>query len=148
MTRTLAITVLLLVASACAVPTMLSPPDAAPVTDGGLTLTADAETYRRGDTARLVLRNASEATYEGGVLGCAGTERWDGDAWTVFPDDRACIAMLVGLEPGRTLEADLPLDVPPGVYRLTHTMSRRAVGVGAEVGTTVTVATAPFTVTR
>ena len=104
---------------------------------GGLRLTAGGTSYARGEAVHLVLRNAGTASYEGGVLSCARTERWDGSAWAEVQDGRACIAMAVTIAPGQKLEADIPLDVPPGTYRLSHRMSARG-------GEAVVVATPSF----
>ena len=140
---TLALTSLL-GASACS---GSAPSDPAPPSDAvgpdGLTLTADADAYARGDTAHFTLRNESDVTYGMGVLECGTLERPAGDGWERSPEgnDRACIQIYRYLAPGETMEADLALDVSPGTYRFAHGVNDESTGTGE------TVATAPFRVT-
>ncbi len=134
-------------ASACSEPTGLTPsPSPAPsdaIGPDGLALTTDADAYARGDTAHVTLRNETDATYGMGVLGCATLERPAADGWERAPEgnDRACIQIYRTLAPGETMEADLPLDVSSGTYRIAHHVTQE------ESGTAATVATASFCVT-
>lgn len=118
------------------------PPPGA-VGPAGLTLTADADTYTRGDTAHFTLRNESDATYGMGVLECGVLERPADGGWEQSPEgnDRACIQIYRYLAPGETMEADVPLDVPPGTYRFSHGVAEES-----DDGDGETVSTAPFEV--
>ena len=111
--------------SACGAPRPVVGPPGTAVTDEGLSLTTPASSYLRGQPVPLQLRNDGDDTFEGGVLGCAALEKWTRDGWVPAEeaDPRACVMMLVTLEPGRTLEAEIPLDVEPGSYRFVHTMT-------------------------
>ena len=131
-------------ASACSEPTGVTPaaPDAGATGPDGLTLTADADSYARGDTARFTLRNGTDTTYGMGVLECGTLERPAGGGWERSPEgnDRACIQIYRYLAPGETVEADIALDVSPGTYRFAHSVSRE------DGDTSETVTTEPFEV--
>lgn len=125
MPRATLLTLLALVAGACGAPRPVVGPPGHAVADEGLSLTTPASSYLRGQPVPLVLRNASDDAFEGGVLACAALERWTRTGWVPAEeaDPRHCVAMLVRLEPGRTLEAQIPLEVDPGSYRFVHTMT-------------------------
>lgn len=116
-------------------------PSAEPLTAGGLELRAEGSRFARTAPIPLTLTNTSAVSYEGGVVTCATTEEWTGNRWFRIDDRRACIAMAVRLSPGSMLDGAVELDVPPGTYRLVHTMTDMGTGIP------VRVATAPFQIT-
>ena len=130
---------LTLALAACGAPRPAVGPPGDAVVTGGLSLSVESSSYRRGEAIPLTLANTGATTYEGGVLGCATTERWADGAWATAEDDqRACILMLVQLAPSATMEGEVALDLPPGIYRFVHTLSP------AGGGEAVTVATRAF----
>ena len=138
--RLVAAALLVLVAGCSAGAALADMPDAAaqPLSPNGLSLTADQTAYPRGATARLALRNGAQIAATTGVLECAQIETWASSGWTASPvgNDRACILIVRMLQPGETLTGGVPLDVPPGTYRLAQSVSLE----GAEVAETVTTA--------
>lgn len=143
MLRATVLVLLLAAVSACITPRPSGGPAADAVTAGGLSLTVSGHQFTRGEAVPLTLTNEGPTTYEGGVLGCATTERWAAGAWTPAEDDaRACILMLATVAPGETMEGEIALDLPPGTYRFVHALT--PVG-GSEA---VTVATRAFQIGR
>lgn len=97
----------------------------APITDtdavsvNGVSLSLDREVVRRGEAARLTLRNDGNQGFETGVLDCALLQRWDGQAWVTAESsrDRVCILLLLSVSPGEALSERLIVDEPRGTYR-------------------------------
>lgn len=137
--RRLLVVSLLLLVAACGAPRPAIGPPGDAIAAGGLSLTLEGRAYARGEAIPLTLTNTGTVTYEGGVLGCATTERWAAGAWVPAEDDqRACILMLATLAPGATMDGEIALDLPPGTYRFVHTLTP------AGGGEAVTVATRAF----
>ena len=109
----------------------------------GLRFETDAFGYARGDSARLFLVNGTPQRFGMGVLECAVLQAQASGEWVSSPEgnDRACIAILLTLEPGETAEAVVPLDVPLGTYRFSHELGREGSPSGA-----VRITTRAFTV--
>ena len=136
MCRPFAFVLAVFVLAACSAPR--SAPDE-PLVRGGVSLSADGNRFARLQPIRLTLANTGPISYEGGGVPCVVAERWSGRAWFRSDDDRrACVAMARRLSPGNAFDGTVRLDVPPGTYRLVHTMT----DVGTDVA--LRVATRPF----
>lgn len=137
----------LLALAACDTLNVAPPPPAEVRAGEGLVFTTDRDTYRRGQTAQLELHNARQDTLMTGVVECAQLEVWDGSVWGPAREreGRVCIALGVYLTPGRTLRGAVPLRVPAGTYRATHSLVPTG-GPEAEERETVIAVTPPFRV--
>lgn len=119
--------------AACSAP---RPAPDAPLVRGGVTLVAAGDRFERLQPIELTLANAGPVSYESNVVACAVAEEWSGRAWFRSDDDRrACIAATRRLSPGTTLDGRVRLDVPPGTYRLVHTVTTVVGGVVERVAT-------------
>jgi len=128
--RALRLLPLVLALAACDTLRVL-PPEGAVRADG-FSLTADRPSYDNRDEVTLTLRNDGPERGEMGVLACAALEQRTDDGWTqdLAHNDRACIMLLVYVEPGSEQAAVVELEgVPDGTYRFTHRVS------GVEVAT-------------
>ena len=89
---------------------------------GDLVLMTDQPAYAAEEQVHLVLHNESSTAVSSGALDCAGLEQKVGEHWAPGPESlRYCTAVLLGLAPGESVEAAVPLDqgIAPGTYRFT-----------------------------
>ena len=130
---------LALLHSGCSEP-MLPHPEGSPAIRAedasGVVFQADRTGYSHGDTAKIVLRNETDATI-GYNLCTSARELRGGSGWKRYETLRLCAAAFFNLAPGEEAVLSEPItrEWQPGEYRMVTTINMPARNAHGEVFT-------------
>ena len=102
----------------------------------GVVFRAERNEYRVGESAKIVLRNQTDATI-GYNLCTSSRDLRSGGEWKRYAPLRVCTAAFYNLAPGAETVLDEPLTAEwqPGEYRMVTTVNLPARGTHGEVFT-------------
>ena len=102
----------------------------------GVVFRAERSEYRRGETAKIVLRNETDGTI-GYNLCVSARELRSGSEWKRYDPLRVCTAAFFNLAPGAETVLDEPItyEWQPGEYRMVTTINMPARNAHGEVFT-------------